>query len=127
MRTAILASFVMALPLSAAAQVVPDIGAELRLQNELRWQQGQIRALEAQTNRLQTADTVRRLQSGRAPDATLTLRQDELDATEAENLLRATQAASTANAARLRASSPAYDQRLRELGYATGLPITRAR
>jgi len=128
MRTAVLASlFALSLAGAASAQVLPDIGAHLRLQNELRWQQGQIRALEAQADRLQTNATVRRLQSGRAPNPTLELRQYQRDAAEAEALLQATEAASTARAAGLRAASPAYDQRLRELGYASSLPVSPRR
>jgi small-conductance mechanosensitive channel len=128
MRTAVLASlFALSLAGAASAQVLPDIGADLRLQNELRWQQGQIRALEAQADRLQTNATVRRLQSGRAPNPTLELRQYQRDAAEAEALLQATEAASTARAAGLRAASPAYDQRLRELGYASSLPVSPRR
>ena len=115
------------LPTAAGAQAILDSGARLRLQNELRWQQGQIRALEAQADRLRTDQTLRRLESRRSPDPTITRRQIELDAVEAQNLLRATQGASTASAARLRAGSPVYDQRLRELGYASGLPLGPSR
>ena len=114
-------------PTAATAQGILDAGASIRLQNELRWQQGQIRALEAQADRLQTDQTLRRLERSRAPDPTVSRRQAELDGVETQNLLRATQGASTANAARLRAGSPVYDQRLRELGYASGLPLTPRR
>lgn len=129
MRTpVILAGLILALSLSqnAAAQV-SDIGLELRLQNEVRRQQGELRALEARTDALRTESTIRRLEAGRAPDPTLAVRQYERDAAEAQALLRATRAASTANAARLRASTPEYDRRLRALGYASGLPLTPAR
>jgi hypothetical protein len=115
--------FVLLTAPQALAQVVPDLGAELRLQNELRWQQGQIRALEAEVARMQTDATLRRLQSARQPDARITARMAEQDAIQAEALLRGTEAASTARAAGLRAASPVYDRRLRELGYATGLPV----
>lgn len=124
---AVTAAFALVLPTAAAAQGLLEPGAELRLRNEQRWQQGQIRALEAQADRLQTQETLRRLESRRSPDPTNLRRQAELDAVEAQNLLRATQGASTANAARLRAGFPVYDQRLRELGYATGLPLTPSR
>ena len=63
------------------------------------------------------------MESRRAPDATISARQAQLEAAEMEALLRATQAASTANATRLRASSSSYDQRLRALGYASSLPL----
>jgi hypothetical protein len=111
------------LPAAAAAQGSFDSGVQLRLQNEVRWQQGQIRALEAESDRLRTDHTLRRLENQRQPDPTLSRRQAELDALGAQNLLRATQDASTATAARLRAGSPVYDQRLRDLGYASGLPL----
>ncbi|MBW3617543.1 MAG: hypothetical protein KY446_07255 [Proteobacteria bacterium] len=124
MRTTLALALALAAATPAAAQIVFDPGETLRLQNELRWQQGQIRALEAQAGRLQTEQTLRGLEARRAPDPAISRRQAELDAVEAQNLLRATQAASTARAARLRAASPAYDQQLRELGYATGLPLT---
>ena len=112
---------------ASTGQTIPDIGFELRLQNEIRRQQGEIRALEAQSDRLRTDNTVRRLEAGRAPDPTLELRQYERDTAQAEALLRATQAASTANVARLRAATPEYDRRLRELGYASSLPLTPPR
>ena len=120
-------AFALCSPQDIAAQVLLGPGADLRLQNELRWQQGQIRALEAEAGQLRTDQTLRRLESRRLPDATLSRRQAEQDVVEAQNLLRATQAASTANAARLRSASPAYDQRLRELGYATSLPLAPRR
>jgi hypothetical protein len=109
--------------LAAGPAWAQDPGAELRLQNQLRWNEGQLRSLEADLGRLRTDQTLRELQSRRLPDPLLSARQNQLDAVEAENLNRAAQAASTARAARLRAASPVYDQRLRDLGYATGLPV----
>lgn len=115
-----LALSVVAAP--AAAQTV-DLGASIRLENERRWTQGQLRALEAEVGRLRTDQTIRRMEARRAPDATISARQAQLEAAEVEALLRATQAASTANASRLRASGSSYDQRLRALGYASSLPL----
>ena len=115
------AVFTIAL-LAAGPVLAQDPGAELRLQNQIRWNEGQIRNLEADLGRLRTDQTIRGLQAQRLPDPILSARQNQLDAVEAENLNRAAQAASTARAARLRAASPVYDQRLRDLGYATGLP-----
>lgn len=108
----------------AAAQVV-DPGASLRLQNQQRWNEGQLRNLEADIGGLRTDQTLRGIQRGRQPDPVLSARERQLEAVEAESLSRASQAASTARAAGLRASSPLYDQRLRELGFATGLPTPR--
>lgn len=105
----------------AAAQVV-DPGASLRLQNQQRWNEGQLRNLEADLGALRTDRTVRGLQAGRLPDPVLSARERQLDAVEADNLNRTSQAASTARAAGLRAGSPVYDQRLRDLGFATGPP-----
>jgi hypothetical protein len=118
----ILSASLSALPV-AAQSTTADFGASIRLQNELRWTQGQLRALEAETDRLRTVQTLRRLDAQSRPDPLIENRQAQLDATEAENLRRAAQAASTANASRLRAADPAYDRRLRDLGYATSLPV----
>jgi len=128
--TALTALLVSAAPSAASAQALPghgaaDVGAAMRLENERRWIEGQLRALQAEAGRLRTEATVRGLEARRAPDATLALRQAELDAVAADNLARASQAASSANAARLRAADPAYDRSLRALGYATGLPVAR--
>lgn len=129
MRTVLLFSALLLAAAPAAAQAPApaqspaDFAATLRLENELRWQAGQLRALEAQTDRLRTDQTIRRLQARSRPDARLEARQAELDAAETEALRRAAQSASTDRAARLRASEPAYDRRLRDLGYASSLPL----
>lgn len=111
-----------AAPCVATAQGF-DPGAELRLQNQQRWTESQLRNLEADLGGLRTDRTLGRIQAERLPDPVLAARQARQDATQAENLNRATQAASTARASRLREASPVYDQRLRELGFATSLPI----
>ena len=125
MRILLALVLLLAGPAAAGAQIDP--GAELRLQNQQRWNESQLRNLQADLGRIRTDQTVRRLQAERLPDPVLTDRQLRQDATEAENLSRASQAASTDRAARLRAADPAYDRRLRELGFATGLPAPRAR
>ena len=127
MRIVVALAFALIVASPAAAQTGFDAGASLRLQNELRWRDGQIRALEAQVGRQRTDDTLRRIETRRLPDLSLSRREAELDAVEAQNLLRATQGASTANAARLRSASPVYDQRLRDLGFASSLPLTPRR
>ena len=119
----LLALLIFAFPIPAAAQMDP--GAELRLQNQQRWTEGQLRNLDADLGRLRTDQTIRRLQAERLPDPVIAARQQQLDAVQAENLARASQAASTDRAARLRAADPVYDRRLRELGFATGLPLQR--
>lgn len=100
-----------------------DPGAELRLQNQQRWTESQLRNLEADLGRLRTDQTLGRIQAERLPDPVLAARQARQDAVEAQDLNRALQAASGARAARLRAGIPVYDQRLRELGFASSLPI----
>lgn len=102
---------------AARAQVLPrpDPLASMRLDNELRWIEGRQRALEAQAMRVQTDRTVRRLEQQRAPDP-LARRQAEIDAVEADQRLRAGQAASTERA-----------RELRRQGYAADLPIAPPR
>lgn len=102
----------------AAAQVLPlDPAAALRFQNEQRFLETQQRALEADLGRLRTDQTVRQLQNERLPDPVLSRRQSDSDAAEADALLRAQQAQSTARAGRLRTG-------LGALGYADSLPLT---
>lgn len=126
--TVLTALLVSTAPGLAAAQALPghggnDVGAAIRLENERRWTEGQLRALQAEAGRLRTEATVRGLEARRLPDPTLARRQAESDLVAADNLARASQVASTANAARLRTADPAYDRNLRALGYATGLPV----
>ncbi len=109
-----------ALASPAAAQVFTgDPLRALSLQNEQRYLESQIRSLEAQTQRLQTQQSLQRLEQQRGPSDLAGMRQLQLDDVEAQQTLRSQQAASTARAARLRAQSG-----LGALGYADGLPLT---
>lgn len=111
------ALFAALLATPAAAQVLPlDPAAALRLQNEQRFFETRQRALEADLGRLRTDQTVRQLQNERLPDPILSRRQSDQNAAEADALLRAGQAQSTARAARLRTG-------LGALGYADTLPL----
>jgi TolA-binding protein len=103
----------------AAAQVlVGDPLRSLSIQNEQRYLESQIRALQARTGRLETQQSLQRLEQQRGPSDLAGMRQLQLDAVEAQQTLRAHQAASTARAARLRGQSS-----LGALGYADGLPL----
>ena len=117
---ALLALLLAASAAPAAAQVVflDDPVAALRLENELRYQQGQQRAFEAELGRFRTEQTVRRLQTDRLPDPIIENRAALQETVEAEALRRAQQAQSTERAARLRSGLAAF-------GYADSLPLNR--